>query len=101
MVIMKEHLSDDAAVTFNDFLFFRYLPDLVPGSKLPDGRMDQVLKFISTYLTFTKDQTEIEGFVVESLITECFPEWIRFATKWPIGDFNARPITGSFSYEVI
>ena len=81
MVIMKEHLSDEAAVSFNDFLFFKYLPDLAPGRKLPDGRLEQVLKFISTYLTFTKDQIEIEAFVIESLLTDCFPEWIKYSSK--------------------
>ena len=100
MVIVKEHLSDEAAVTFNDFLFFRFLPDLEPGSKLPDGRMDQVLKFISSYLSLTKDQDEIEAFVVEGLLAECFPEWTRFASKCTLGDFNVRPISGSFSYKV-
>ena len=100
MVIMKAHLPDDAAVVFNDFLFFTHLPDLSIGERLRPGRMDQAFKFVSTYLSFTRDQSEIEAFPVEGLITECFPEWDEYSRSCPLGEFSVRPDSAIFPFAV-
>ena len=100
MVIAKAHLSDEAAVVFNDFLYFHHLPDLSIGEHLRPGRMEQAFKFVSTYLTFTRDQEEVEAFLVEGLINECFPEWDDHARSCPLGEFAVRPHSAHFPYKV-
>ena len=70
MVILKSQYPEETLCALNDFLYFKFCPDLQVGETLLPHKLDGSFKFISSFLFHVQDGSQIDETVFEELVAE-------------------------------